>query len=144
LTVLSKSQNPAALASPTTSGEQSSIHCSRQIEISGGTLSALEREDANSNQLEVGYVQIDRPETNPQWVCLIARTSKSLIIIIAVVGLFCAGLSVGRRWFAEDEANKIFAGEPTSRVISQQTQSIHGNEDALATLPLMLLLRETA
>ena len=64
------------------------------------------------DDLEVGYAQIDKPEAEPAAGLFDRLERRKLLIIIVAVALgFCArAYRLDAAGFAEDEANKIFAG----------------------------------
>ena len=64
------------------------------------------------NDLDIGYAQIDQPETEPSSKLFdTLERHKLLIVIVAVAVGFCArAYRLDAAGFAEDEANKIFAG----------------------------------
>jgi len=64
------------------------------------------------NDLEIGYARIDHPTTRPAWRLFdTLERQKLAIVIVAVAVGFCArAYRLDAAGFAEDEANKIFAG----------------------------------
>lgn len=70
-----------------------------------------------AGDLEVNYAQIDRPEAEPKLGLFDKLERRKLLIIMVAVALgFCArAYRLDAAGFAEDEANKIFAGRAYER-----------------------------